>query len=190
VASHAYHDHLIVLLRDAEDLDDTLGLLPKGAPGRANRAAALSRAVVVLCVSAWEAYIEAVVAEALVALRPATPPLGCWPALNASVRGQLGRFNNPNAENTRTLLADALGLPDVRRGWVWQNCSSAQAVQKLSDVMTLRHQIAHGVKPRPAVASFYSSDLPNFFRRLGRCTDRAIRDHLILTLGISDPWPP
>jgi hypothetical protein len=150
----------------------------------------LNRAVVVVCTSAWEAYIEELVRESLHVLRPPVPPLGLWPALNATVRGQLGRFNTPNTENIRRLLSDALGVQEVQTTWAWQNCTSAQAVQRLADAMALRHQIAHGVNPRPVVATFYSNRLPDFFRRLGRCTDRAIRNHFVNVLGIANPWPP
>lgn len=143
-----------------------------------------------MAVSAWEAYIEELVRESLNAVRPPTPPLGLWPALNATVRGQLGRFNTPNTENVRLLVSDAIGLADIQTAWVWQNCTAAQAVQRLAEVMTLRHQIAHGVNPRPLVATFYASQLPDFFRRLGRCTERAVRDHLNNVLGIGNPWPP
>ena len=51
--------------------------------------AALNRAVIVTCVSAWEAYVEELVRESLTVLRPVALPLGPWPALNASIRGQL-----------------------------------------------------------------------------------------------------
>jgi hypothetical protein len=88
------------------------------------------------------------------------------------------------------LISDAIGLQNIQASWAWQNCTSVQAVQRLADAMTLRHQIAHGVNPRPVVASFYSSQLPDFFRRLGRCTDRAVRDHFANVLGIANPWPP
>jgi hypothetical protein len=152
--------------------------------------AALNRAVVVVCASAWEAYIEALVLESLNFLQPPAPPLGLWPALNATVRGQLGRFNNPNRDNIRMLLSDALGLQNIHTFWAWQNCTSDQAVQRLTQALDVRHAIAHGVNPRPIVATFYATQLPDFYRRLGRCTDRAVRDHLVNVLGIVNPWPP
>lgn len=188
--SNALDGHLLPLLWDADHLGAASDQLPAGIPGRPFRLAALNRAVVVTCASAWEAYIEELVRESVNALRPAAPPLGLWPALNATVRGQLGRFNTPNTDNIRLLISDALGLQDIQTSWAWQNCTSAQAVQRLADAMTLRHQIAHGVNPRPAVATLYSTQLPDFFRRLGRCTDRAVRDHLVTVLGIAHPWPP
>jgi hypothetical protein len=189
VASNAYTGHLIPLLEEADHLNDASGQLPIGIPGRLLRMAALNRAVVVMCVSAWEAYIEELVRESLNVLRPPAPPLGLWPALNATVRGQLGRFNNPNTENIRLLISDALGLPDIQTHWRWQNCTSDQAVQRLAAAMNLRHQIAHGVNPRPFVDFFYSNHLPEFFRRLGRCTDRAVRIHFVNVHNIANPWP-
>ena len=143
-----------------------------------------------MCASAWEAYIEELVRESLNLLRPAASPLGVWSAHYPSMRGQLGRFNTPNTENIRMLISDALGLQDIQSAWAWQNCTSAQAVQRLADAMKLRHQIAHGVNPRPIVSTFYSSQLVDFFRRLGNCTDRAVRNHFVNVLGIANPWPP
>jgi hypothetical protein len=190
VASNAYGGHLELLLSDAEQLLSTRELFPVGVPGRSLRSAALNRAVVVTCVSAWEAYIEELVRESLDVLRPPVPPLGLWPALNATVRGQLGRFNNPTMENIRLLISDALGVPDIQTHWGWQNCTSDQAVQRLAGTMALRHQIAHGVNPRPAVSSWYANQLPDFFIKLGSCTDRAVRNHFVNVLGIVNPWPP
>lgn len=189
MASQAFTEHLALLLQDAEDLIDAADQLPRGIPGRLARVTALNRAVIVTCVSAWEAYIEELVREALNALRPANPPLGLWPALNASVRGQLGRFNTPNPDNVRMLISDAIGLPQIEMSWAWQNCTSSQAVQRLRGAIELRQQIAHGVNPRPIVDTYYSSGLADFFRKLGRCTDRAVRDHLVNVLGIAHPWP-
>jgi len=187
--STALNDHLVPLLADAYDLDAAHRRLRTGRPGRQYRLAALNRAAVVTCISAWEAYIEELVRESLAALRPATSPLGSWPALNASVRGLLGRFHTPNADQVRQLLSDALGLPDIHLSWFWRNCTSTQAVQRLAFAMDLRHQIAHGVNPRPLVDNAYSSKLPVFFERLGACTDAAVRGHLVDVLGIANPWP-
>lgn len=190
MASNAFTAHLFSLLDDADHLRIAIRHLPAGVPGRRLREAALSRAIVVSCVSAWEAYIEELVREALSELRPTAPPLGVWPALHASVRGQLGRFHAPNTENVRTLISDCLGLQDIQTFWVWQNRTAAQATQRLAGVLTLRHRIAHGVNPRPEVAISYARRLPEFFRRLGRCTDRAVRDYFVNFLGIANPWPP
>lgn len=190
MASNAYVGHLLPLFDDADHLSRVSRQIPLGIPVRRDRVTALNRAIVLSCVSAWEAYIEELVRESLSVLRPPSPPLGAWPALNASVRSQLGRFHAPNTENVRTLISDCLGLQDIQTSWSWRNCTSAQAMQRLAAAMTLRHQIAHGVNPRPIVTTIYANQLPIFFRRLGDCTDRAVRDHLVNVLGIAHPWPP
>jgi len=178
------------MLFDAVQLNQNATRIPIGETGRQARVSALNRSCVVICVSAWEAYIEEVVRESLVLMRPISPPLGLWPALNATVRGQLGRFNTPNTENIRLLMSDALGLQNVHHAWSWQNCTHTQTVHRLAFAMELRHQIAHGVNPRPVVDRIYANQLLDFFQRLARCTDRAIRNHLVTTLGILNPWPP
>ena len=108
--SAAFTEHLLLLLEDAEELLSAHRQLRTGRPGRQWGLGALNRAVVVLCVSAWEAYVEEVLVEALNAIRPAAGvPLGPWAALNASARSSIGRFNNPNVENVRVLISDAIG---------------------------------------------------------------------------------
>lgn len=188
--SNAFTVHLRDLLIDAEDLNAAHVRLRTGNPGRQYHLAALNRAAVVLCVSAWEAYIEELVRESLTAMRPPAPPLATWTALNANARSQLGRFNTPNTEQVRLLISDCIGLQDVHLSWTWARCTAAQASQRLGDVMDLRHRIAHGIHPRPVVHNFYSSQLPDFFRRLARCTDAAVRNYLVTTLGVANPWPP
>ena len=67
--SNAFTGHLTQLLRDADDLDNAHFRLRTGSPGRQYRLAALNRAAVVVCVSAWESYIEELVRESLNAIR-------------------------------------------------------------------------------------------------------------------------
>jgi hypothetical protein len=188
--SNAFTGHLVQPLRDADELDDAHSQLKTGGPGRQYGLAALNRAAEVMSVSAWESYVEELMRESVQALMPAAPPLGAWPALNAYLLGLLGRFNTPNAANVATLIQNCIGLPDVHLPWTWANCSSPQAVQRLTDAMKYRHQIAHGVNPRPVIHNQYSSSQPGFIRRLAGCTDTAVRNHLVNVHGIAHPWPP
>jgi hypothetical protein len=187
--SNALLVHLEKLLADAEELHEAYGRLKTGRSGRQYGLASLNRAAVVLSVSAWESYVEQLMRESLRALRPAAPPLAAWPALSAAVLGLLGRFNAPNQANVEQLIQNCLGLPDIHLSWIWPSCTSARAVQRLTVAMTYRHQIAHGVNPRPTIQNEYSRQLPEFFRRLARCTDDAVRDHLVNVHGVVAPWP-
>jgi len=187
--SSAFTDDLQQLLADAQELEEVHAKLRTGKPGRQFGLAALNRAEVVMCVSAWEAYLEQLVRESLQILRPPAPPHGVWQGLNAFVENQLARFNTPNRENVRALLQQTIGLPDIHLAWSWRNWTSQQAMDRLAEVMRDQHEIAHGVNPRPVIQHNYSSRLPTFFRRLARCTDNAVRNHLIHVHGIAHPWP-
>jgi hypothetical protein len=188
--SNAFSVHLQQLLRDAEELDDAHARLRTGQRGRQYGLASLNRATVVMSISAWESFVEELLRECLQALRPPAAPLGAWPALNAYVLGLLGRFHTPNAANVTNLIHSSLGLLDIRTSWGWQNCTALQAEQRLDQALTFRHQIAHGVNPRPNILNFYSSQLPDFIRRLARCTDNAARHYLVNAHGVANPWSP
>lgn len=188
--SNAFSVHLDQLLIDAVELDTIHTQLRTGFPGRQYGLASLNRAAVVISVSAWESYVEELMRESLEALRPAAPPLGNWPALSAYILGELNRFHTPHAQNVANLLNRCLGLPNVRTAWGWRNCTAAQAEGRLDSALDLRHEIAHGVNPRPVIHNTYSSSLPGFMRRLALCTDNAVRNHLTTTLGLANPWPP
>lgn len=188
--SNALSVHLDQLLKDASELTKIHTQLRTGLPGRQYGLASLNRAAVVICVSAWESYVEELMRESLQALRPATPPFGNWPALSAFVLGEIGRFHTPNAQNVANLINRCFGLANVRDFWGWRNCTPAQAETLLDAALDLRHEIAHGVNPRPVIHNTYSNWLSGFIRRLARCTDEAIRNHLTNTLGLANPWPP
>jgi hypothetical protein len=182
-------DHLVVLLKDAEELGAAHGRLSTGKAGRQWGLGALNRGVVVLCVSAWEAYVEELVKEAVEAIRPPGQPLGPWSAVNAAARSAVGRLNNPTPDNVRSLFSDALGLADITAAWRWKGTDTERATDRLAQALRTRHEIAHGVNPRPTVHNSYAKRLPGFFRSLGLCTDAATRDYLVTALGVAAPWP-
>lgn len=191
MASNAFTQHLLVLLEEADELLDAHKQLRTGRPGRQWGLGSLNHAVVVICVSAWEAYVEQVIVEAIAAMRPpAGGPQGSWLGLNALAGKSVQRFHTPNVNNVKTLIADSIGLPDITASWSWRRHTVARARKKLDDTLASRHRIAHGVNPRPRVHSSYATRLPPFFRWLGNRTDAALRDFLVNTLGVANPWPP
>lgn len=187
--SRAYSETLGQLLADATALSDAYDVLRSSRRAPAGGSDAIPRAMVVLCVSAWEAFVEELVLEAVAALRPLSAPLGVWPALIAGVRSHVGRFNTPNADKVRGLISDSLGLPDVPNSWVWAEFTAQRTRERLHQVMNYRHEIAHGVNPRPEVPIRYARSLLVFFRQLAERTDAAVRAHLVEALGVPNPWP-
>lgn len=190
--SKAFMHHLLVLLEDADELLDAQRKLLAGI-GRRKRwgRGSLNRAVVVMCVSAWEGYVEQVVIEAVNAIRPAAgASLGMWTVVSKLANHLVGRFHTPDVGNVKKLVNDSLGLADVTSFWSWRGYSVARARKHLSDALKVRHQIAHGTHPRPIIRTRDAIGLIGFFRRLGIRTDSAIRAYLVNALGIASPWPP
>jgi len=185
--SNAYQFHLVVLLKDAEELTSAHAQLRTGKPGRQWGLGALNRAVVVSAVSAWEAYLEAVVLEVIGAARPTAPTLH-WSSWNASARSTIGRLNKPTPAQVYAFLRDTIGLTGIASQWSWRRCTPQQAEQRLAEALRIRHEIAHGVNPRPIVHNTYARSLPGFFRKIGECTDDAIKTYAQGVLAIPLTW--
>ena len=186
--SRANTDVLEPLLSDVRDL---IGAHEQGRTGRAGRQwhlAGLNRSIVVMAVSAWEAYVENVVIEAVNALRPQAGPPGSWPALKASISTAKGRFNTPNPQNVKNFVQNGIGMPDITASWSWQRTTPVSARQRLEDVLTQRHQIAHGVHPRPQIRHSHAKSLPLFFKNLAKNTDSSISTYFDEEFDIQLNW--
>jgi hypothetical protein len=70
----------------------------------------------------------------------------------------------------------------------WPRCTPAQAETRLGEALKIRHEIAHGVTPRPIVHNAYARELPGLFRKLGDWTDKAIKQCASSSLDISLSW--
>ncbi len=111
MASNAFTAYLQPLLRDAVHLLLASHQLPTGIPGRPLRIAALNRAIVVTCASAWEAFIEDLVRESRSArLRPPIPPSGRMARIECHRARTVGQVQQPKHREHSPV--------DLRRGWV------------------------------------------------------------------------
>ncbi len=185
--SSSYTTVLEPLLADVADL---IGAHEDGRTGQRGRQwhlSGLNRSIVVITVSAWEAYVESVVSEVVDAIRPAAPPLDPWPALKAHVDSSRGRFNTPNPDNVKKHVA-TIGVANITTAWAWQANSAAQVRQRLEDLVMLRHKIAHGVHPRPTVHHKYAVAAPALVRKVAQCTDAAIKLDVQNRLGVTLAW--
>lgn len=185
------------LLQDVAEVNQAHGSLRTGLPGRVWNLAGLNRSAIVLTVSAWEAYVEDLAIECVDLLKPSAQvvartgqgwPLDAWPAINGATRTAIGRFHTPSSKNVIALFSTAIGLPDVSLGWHYRGCSQTKAVTYLDWLLDVRHQIAHGVNPRPVVRATYATWAPQFIRRIAERTDATVYDHLVNVLGVSPPW--
>lgn len=98
-------------------------------------------------VSAWEAYIEAIVIESLdvIARGAAQGELALVNLLRGEAQRAIQKFNTPNAENCRDIVLrftgfDAFPVMSSRR----LGLTSHQARERLNQILKVRHSFAHG----------------------------------------------
>jgi len=146
------------LLKNAKDLVEIHNRLG-GKPGRRFGEMSLNRAVVILSVAAWQAYVEDLTQAALVLLAP-TPQTGLYQLIRADTLNGIRRFNTPNSRNTVDLLArtgfDPSAVWTFSAQWAWARLSSGEtyyqqmtwtpsdATEELDTWLQVRHRIAHG----------------------------------------------
>jgi hypothetical protein len=118
--------------------------------GRRHRETTLNRAAVVLCVAAWQAFVEDTARAILddLAVPHGTPSYGPYKIVKALVSTSLGRFNTPNSRNSLALLND-LGF-DSQPAWSFsmtrpnRQYAPATVGDEIDEWLAVRHAIAHG----------------------------------------------
>ncbi len=161
-------------------------------PGRRWKETSINRANVVLLVATWQSFVEDLMDAILRTIEPArgSPHHGHFVLVNASSRSALGRFNTPNAYNTRDLFLN-VGF-DPRPDWTWRPRRGAGAVLTVGDVearlnhwLSVRHAVAHGADlPNVPVVTGSTNNVPTlrltnveagiaFFKRLAEVTSGA-----------------
>ena len=189
MTSSALRSTLRPLLKDAHELNEAHLILQQPETQKAWRDGALSRAVVVMCVSAWEAYLEELTLEAVETFRPEDPTNTTWQSLKAQANTKTRNFNNPTVANVDRLLLEAIGFSGLSKHWKWKGTDPGKAASRLSTSIIARHQIAHGSQPRPVISNYEAQQIPFFFTRLGLSTDNAVRRYLVNELHVTHPWP-
>lgn len=149
---------------DSQNLVDIHRALNQGR-GRRFREVTINRAIVVLTVAAWQAFVEDLAEAVLDTIEPpvADPTRPAWVLVNALTRGALGRYNTPDVSNTRSLLAN-VGF-DPHPSWVWgfgRGASTPATVsRRIDEWLRVRHAIAHGGDlPNVAVISRTTAGQP------------------------------
>lgn len=152
-------------------------------------------------VAAWESYIEDLLTEALAEIAGgATANQQRTAALLADLAATARkRFNTPNAENARELLAKHTGF-DCLPSWVMprRRMVGIAVRARLNEVVEVRHAFAHGfpmptyswnIGPRGPMLSLGTIRwVDAFIADLVARTDRGMADHLKSTFGVAIGW--
>lgn len=170
---------------------------------------ALSQAVVVFSVAAWQAYVENVIREIYEEVRLSVntnnPDHDYWMSqvfnLNfESTKSRIKRFSTPNSGNVIKLFDSCLGF-DPSKHWKWENKSEKWKGKNVLQItnfwLKVRHASAHGsdlpkdIRNGPnkgkEVNLNYSivRDCNSHFKTLVRHTDRGIVLYAKIKFGIT-----
>jgi hypothetical protein len=147
--------------------------------GRRHRETTLNRAAVVLCVAAWQAYVGDTVKAILddLAISAGQPGHAEYLVLKGLVSGSLGRFNTPNAYNSRGLL-NSVGF-DPQSSWSFtlsgpnRTYGAASVEKELDEWLAVRHAIAHGsdLPRKPVLTGWTKAGATIRKRDTERCID-------------------
>src|SRR5947209_3810601 len=130
--------------------ENLIELHRRGRQGQGRRFAemSLNRAVVVLTLAAWQAYIEKLVDEVLTYMSVPHGEQGhnAYLVLRAEVSNHVQNFSTPNAENTLRLLARVGFNP--RPDWTWVDghltITPQLACDRINQWQRIRNAVAHG----------------------------------------------
>jgi hypothetical protein len=128
-----------------------------GLQGKRTIEVSINRAIVVLTVAAWQAFVEDIT-EAVLAVATALPatgptlPRGQLSLLAGQVKKAIGDFATPNCENSRRLMGSA-GF-DPYADWTWTQpggravgiitVTPQDVAGRINYWLRLRHDLAHG----------------------------------------------
>jgi hypothetical protein len=164
VQTEAARAEFDVAMADAQNLVDIHRDLNLSR-GRRFREMTINRAIVVLTVSAWQAYVQDLAKAIVDTVRPATgqPGHGLFVLVKAATDSAVARFNTPNVTNTRNVLVN-IGF-DPRPLWTWGRGQSrsapADVAIRVDEWLRVRHAIAHGSDlPEVSVLSRTPSGVP------------------------------
>lgn len=129
-------------IRDAEDLLQHFDNQPK--PPTQN-AEVLKRAGLVMALTAWETFVEDLIAEVVLGGNQHTEAGHAWRFMQSRLQEELKRFHNPTSDKTRKIFLDYAGV-DVTKQWKWPGYEPASARKKLDELLGIRGDIVHRSK--------------------------------------------
>lgn len=131
-----------VSIRDAEDLLAHFDSQAKPPPKNAE---VLKRAGLVMALTAWETYVEDLVAEVVTGGNQHADAGHAERFMRARLQEELKRFHNPASDKTRKIFLDYAGV-DVTKHWKWSNYDPSSAKKKLDELLGIRGDIVHRSK--------------------------------------------
>jgi hypothetical protein len=166
-------------IKDAETLLDHFNAINQQPPPES--AEVLKRAGLVMALTAWETYVEDRVTEQVQASLKFVDGSHVGKFVLSRLEEELRRFHTPNAEKTRRLFQDYLGV-DVTSSWTFQHYDPPKAKKYLDELIAKRGDVVHRSRANntkgPSQPHLVKKDelekAIRFFRGLVDATDKAL----------------
>lgn len=169
-------------IKDAEELLAHFDTMNSNPPPQ--NAEVLKRAGLVMALTAWETYVEDRIREALGIQLRLIAGSHCGEFIRKKLEAELKRFHNPDANKTRQLFIDYLGV-DVTEHWIGLNLDASGNRKALDGWINKRGQAVHrskvNVSGPPAAHLVRREDLEKairFVKLLVEKTDQCLEEQL------------
>ncbi|WP_345858786.1 HEPN domain-containing protein [Shewanella algae] len=137
----------------------------------------LKRAALIMTLTAWETYVEDVIAERLEADLRALKGSKAGNFIEATLERELKYFHTPNSQKTKGMFQRFLDL-DVTESWTWIDGEPEQVQRKLNEWIVKRGEAVHrSVSDQQAAHIVSRKDLGKcvtFFKKLVERTDEVV----------------
>jgi hypothetical protein len=167
-------------IKDADFLLQHFDAINKHPPPE--NAEVLKRAGLIMALTAWETCVGDRVREEVQRRLRVVDGSYVGKFVVARLEDELKRFHSPNAEETRRLFQDYLGV-DLTTGWAWQHFDTPKVKKTLDDLIVKRGDAVHRSKPiqsgTPASHLVKRDDLEKairFLKSLVEATDAALSE--------------
>lgn len=129
-------------IAEINDLLSCFDVLNKDKTNQAPRV--MKRAALIMILTAWETYIEDVTDELLKKRLSLLNDIQLGKFVEKSFRKAHKQLNTPNAQNTKQLFEDFLGV-DVTEKWKWNNFDHAKVCETLNTWTKRRGDAVHRI---------------------------------------------
>jgi RiboL-PSP-HEPN len=126
-------------IKDAELMLELYKVHPKESPESGE---ALKRAGLVLALTAWETYIEDLIAERVDAYTQVLHGSPAGTFMKKRLEIELKQFHNPNSAKTQKLFKDFLEI-DITEEWHWDNFDITKVKERLDHYLSMRGDAVH-----------------------------------------------
>lgn len=186
-------------------------------PGRRHDVQVLNKSAVLLVVATWESFVESLVLTGATYLSenvedisklPPKPKAAIarrleadkheaavwalaadgWKAqLCEEAKERIRRLNTPTVANVDSVFFHCLGFSKLSSHWHWPGGTHESVLNRLNNLLSLRHEIAHGIEMSRSVTKRYVERSNDFVIRLAAISSNRVRGHLKKIAGEA-PW--